>query len=245
MFSKVWKVVKEVAIGILLVLGLWLVTNGALRESNGNFQFGSLMDFVIALSNFIMAVAALIAANEAKKWFQQKNKLNNLDSAHQKIKEYEDILWATHNRIFKDTAIRANFENDVKNNNISVDEALDEVNHLLSSKTTTDLDELSLIYSEQAKLRRYGVIITENFRQIIDTVIKKRSDYLDLHYEQLTYTFVEFRTPGQTLMKDKSTELNTAKIELAKEYELIISKTSLDAHYDLTSLHMSQHLKSF
>lgn len=236
MFSKVWKAVKEVAIAVLLVLGIWYVGNKVYNVTGSSVQFGTLMDTVIAFSNLIMACAAIYAANEAAKWFQQKNKLNNLDSAHQKIKAYEDILWATHYRIFRDTAIRANFENDTINQNISIDEARNEVNSLVLPKTTTDLDELAMIYSEQARLKRYGINITSNFGEIIERIIVKRSSYLDLHYLQLVYIFATYENPQQSKVADNSGELNQAKIDLAKEYELILSNISLDSHYDLSSL---------
>lgn len=236
MFNNIWKVAKEVAIAILLVLSLWLVINGALKQGNNSFQFGTLMDTIIALSNAIMAGAAIFAANEAKKWFQQKNKLNNLDSAHQKIKDYEDLLWLINNRIFKDTAIRANYKNDVQNKNIEIEILKNEVNSLLNSKTTTDLDDLSLIYSEQARLRRYGIKITQEFKDTINRIITKRSTYLDLHYEYLVYIFVTYKDPHQKEIPDRSIELDEAKIELAKEFELIMSNTPLDKHYDLSEL---------
>jgi len=236
MNGKIWKVAKEVAIGILLVLSLWLMINGALKEGNNNFQFGTLMDTVIALSNAIMAGAAIFAANEAKKWFQQKNKLNNLDSAHQKIKDYENLLWLINDRIFKDTAIRANYKNDVQNKKIDIEVLKNKANSLLNPKTTTDLDDLSLIYSEQARLRRYGIKLTQEFKETINRIITKRSTYLDLHYEYLVYIFVNYNDPNQNEILDRSIELEEAKIELAKEFELILSNTPLDKNYDLSEL---------
>ncbi|MDQ0629416.1 hypothetical protein QFZ44_001992 [Pantoea agglomerans] len=237
MIRTVYDVFVKLAIAILLVLSLWLVGNGAIKETSGSIQFGTLMDTVIAISNALMALAALFAAKEAKKWFHQKNMLNNLDSAHQKIKNYEDILWSAHSRIFIDTAVRANLKNDIQNKTITVEEAKLKVNSLLSLKITTDLDDLSLLYSEQARIQRYGIRLTQDFKTVIDRIISKRSEYLDLHYEYLVYLYAQYADPNQNEIPNRLDDLQKAKIELAKEYELVISITSLEKHYDLSKLH--------
>ncbi|HHD2919836.1 TPA: hypothetical protein ACNZ5U_004242, partial [Enterobacter kobei] len=74
MFSKVWKAVKEVAIGVLLVLSLWLVIGGALKKDIGN-----LSDWISAACNGIVAYTAIAALTKAKDYF--KNKLNEEDIA--------------------------------------------------------------------------------------------------------------------------------------------------------------------
>lgn len=84
MFSKAWKVAKEVAIGILLVLSLWLVINGALKESKGHFEFGNLMDFFNTLGTLGTLVIAYLAFKKAPDWFKNKNN----EIAHTKATEF-------------------------------------------------------------------------------------------------------------------------------------------------------------
>lgn len=72
MYSKVWKILKEVAIGILLVLSLWLVINGALEKSKGHFEFGSLMDFFNTAGTLGTLFVAYLVYRNAPKWINQK-----------------------------------------------------------------------------------------------------------------------------------------------------------------------------
>jgi hypothetical protein len=87
MISKVWKVFKEVAIGILLVLSLLLVISGALKDAGiidkpeiflmlgaflKNIQYGTLSDWISSLSTFFTLVVAVMAYKAAPKWLQQK-----------------------------------------------------------------------------------------------------------------------------------------------------------------------------
>lgn len=67
MFSKAWKVVKEIAIGVLLVLSLWLVIGGAYKKDIGN-----LSDWISSISTFLTLIVAYMAYKSAPKWLQQK-----------------------------------------------------------------------------------------------------------------------------------------------------------------------------
>lgn len=67
MCSKVWKVIKEVAIAILLVLSLWLVISGALKKDIGN-----LSDWISSLSTLGTLIVAYLAFKAAPNWFHQK-----------------------------------------------------------------------------------------------------------------------------------------------------------------------------
>ncbi|WP_417878418.1 hypothetical protein [Vibrio sp.] len=82
MFSKVWKVFKEVAIGILLVLSLWLVINGALKKSEGHFEFGNLMDFFNTLGTLGTLYVAYLVYKNAPKWLHQKIDEQGLEIAN-------------------------------------------------------------------------------------------------------------------------------------------------------------------
>lgn len=67
MFSKAWKVVKEIAIGVLLVLSLWLVIGEAYKKDIGN-----LSDWISSISTFLTLIVAYMAYKSAPKWLQQK-----------------------------------------------------------------------------------------------------------------------------------------------------------------------------
>ncbi len=67
MISKAWKVFKEVAIGVLLVLSLWLVIGAATKKNLGN-----LSDWISSLSTFGTLIVAYMAFKAAPKWIHQK-----------------------------------------------------------------------------------------------------------------------------------------------------------------------------
>lgn len=68
MISKVWKAVKEVAIGVLLVFSLWLVIGGAFKKDIGN-----LSDWISSLSTFGTLVVAYMAYKAVPDWIRRKN----------------------------------------------------------------------------------------------------------------------------------------------------------------------------
>ncbi|ORM67542.1 hypothetical protein [Pantoea rwandensis] len=69
MIGKVWKVVKEVAIGILLVLSLWLVVDGALREVGSSFSFWK---FITEALKFVPLLSLLVASVAFFFWQDRK-----------------------------------------------------------------------------------------------------------------------------------------------------------------------------
>lgn len=79
MFSKVWKAVKEVAIGVLLVLSLWLVIGAATQKDIGN-----LSDWISSLSTFGTFIIAYVAFKKAPNWIKSKNN----EIAHNKASEF-------------------------------------------------------------------------------------------------------------------------------------------------------------
>ncbi|UXO67325.1 hypothetical protein [Pantoea dispersa] len=89
MFSKVWKAVKEVAIGVLLVLGIWYIGNKVYNVTGSSVQFGTLMDTVIAFSNAVMAIVAFYAA---RKWFEQKKIENTSLKVEQLVQQGTKLI---------------------------------------------------------------------------------------------------------------------------------------------------------
>lgn len=92
MFSTVWKVFKEVAIGILLVLSLWLVIKGAYKNDIGN-----LSDWISAACNILMAFAAIVAMYKALRWFDSHKQNEAINLGKSLLTEYDSILSNIHN----------------------------------------------------------------------------------------------------------------------------------------------------
>ncbi|KNC14295.1 hypothetical protein AC790_08830 [Pantoea sp. RIT-PI-b] len=91
MISKVWKVFKEVAIGILLVLTLWLVIGGAYKKDIGN-----LSDWISAACNILMAFAAMVAMYKALRWFDSHKQNEAINLGKSLLTEYDSILSNIH-----------------------------------------------------------------------------------------------------------------------------------------------------
>lgn len=230
MYSKVWKIFKEVAIGILLVFSLWLVIGSAYKKDIGNFS-----DWISAVCNILMASAAIYAATEARKWFQQKNKLNSIDAAHQKIQRYEDTIWGIHKEIYSDATLRMNLEYDINNDRLSKDEMANIINVQIERTTTTDIQVLAEVYSEMARLQRHGITINPDYSVMIEDILSKRTSYLNLHRKYLINLFKK-GCDGTLEVEDISLELTELQIELAKLFETKLSAIQIDQHYDLSNL---------
>lgn len=90
--KKAWKIFKEVAIGILLVLSLWLVIGGAYKKDIGN-----LSDWISAACNILMAFAAMVAMYKALRWFDSHKQNEAISVAKSLLSEYDSILSNIHN----------------------------------------------------------------------------------------------------------------------------------------------------
>ncbi|MCW1834816.1 hypothetical protein OLZ33_22945 [Pantoea ananatis] len=98
MYSNVWKVFKEaykifkeVSIGILLVLSLWLVIGGAYNKDIGN-----LSDWISASCNILMAFAAMVAMYKALRWFDSHKQNEAINLGKSLLTEYDSILSNIH-----------------------------------------------------------------------------------------------------------------------------------------------------
>lgn len=72
MIIKIYNAFLKISISVLLVLSLWLVVDGALKESKGHFEFGNLMDFFNTLGTIGTLIVAYLAFKAAPKWLNQK-----------------------------------------------------------------------------------------------------------------------------------------------------------------------------
>ncbi len=72
MIIKIYNAFLKISTFVLLVLSLWLVVNGALKESKGHFEFGNLMDLFNTAGTLGTLFVAYKAFKAAPNWFNQK-----------------------------------------------------------------------------------------------------------------------------------------------------------------------------
>lgn len=95
MIGKIWKVAKEVAIGILLVLSLWLVIIGAW----GKNYMGNLSDWVSSMSTLGTFIVAYLAFKAAPNWIKSKND----EIIHAKATEFYSSFMISYSKLIEKT----------------------------------------------------------------------------------------------------------------------------------------------
>lgn len=225
MFSKVWKAVKEVAIAVLLVISLWLVIGGALKKDIGN-----LSDWISAACNVVMALAALFAANEARKWFQQKASLNNLDAAHKLALEFENSVWEINSRLYVDTVLRRKIQNWIETEEKSRDEIKSIVLHEIDKNIGSDLDQLAFIYNYQSRLARFNVFPSKEFSELLNKIKIERDQYLTAHYSYLSELVYYYRNKDRTEPPIMD-HVESAQKALASTFQLQLAKRDISSDY--------------
>jgi hypothetical protein len=225
MIRKVYDVVVRTAIAVLLVLGLWLVINGAYKKDIGN-----LSDWISASCNIAMAGAAVFAALEAKKWFHQKTRLNNLDAAHKLALEFENSLWEINTRLFTDTIIRARILNFIENEEKSIEEVKSIVLLEFDKNTSSDLDQLAYIYTCQCRLERFNVYPSIHLISLLEEIKNGRDAYLNAHYSYLAELVEYYINKDQMTAPSKST-LEKANKELGAIFEQKLAKREIGRDY--------------
>lgn len=150
MSGKFCKVVKQVTIGIILVLGLWYIGYKVCNVTESSVQFGTLMDTVIAVSNAIMAGCAIYAS---RKWFKQKKKENT-------ALKVEQILQAGTNLIAILNAVKSNIQ--------------DNLPDLLKLKAPLLIQSYNNFKSAKLCLHIWGKeILINEFKDDIDFILKE------------------------------------------------------------------------
>lgn len=225
MFSKLWKVFKEVAIGILLVLSLWLVIGGAYKKDIGN-----LSDWISAACNILMAAAALFAANEARKWFHQKTSLNNLDAAHKLALEFENALWAINSRLYFDTVLRRMILNWIETDSKSFDDIYKIALTEFDKNTGSDLEELAFIYNCQARLERFNVYPSQALVELLSRIKTEREEYLDAHYTYL-FELAKHSKNKNTNPIPSIEQVDNKKRKLGATFEFELAKRDIGKDY--------------
>ena len=225
MFGKAWMIAKEVAIGILLVLSLWLVIGGAYKKDIGN-----LSDWISAACNLLMALTALFVANEAKKWFEQKARLNNLDAAHKLALEFENALWEINSRLYSDSLFRKKILTWIEYKDKTSDEIQIIVLREAERITGSDLDELAFIYNCQLRLARFNVFPSNALVEMLATIKIERDHYLNAHYSYLL-DLANYYASNVDGLVPTTENIDKVKKKLAETFELNLAKRSIGKDY--------------
>ncbi|MEB8025581.1 MULTISPECIES: hypothetical protein [Enterobacter cloacae complex] len=98
-------------VSALLIISC-LVLIKFLFSDNEGFEWGSVSDWVSSIANFIMAVAALYAAWNAKQWFSQRSHTMGFDKAEE-ILSITDNLYNTTYKTIEDINSVFNYLNDL------------------------------------------------------------------------------------------------------------------------------------
>lgn len=100
MIGKVWKVAKEVAIAVLLVLFFWWLLVGAYSKE----AIGNVSDWISSLSTFLTLIVAYKAYKAAPNWLNQKLDETALTQATQIISrdlyQYRKLIEAPYNEVY-------------------------------------------------------------------------------------------------------------------------------------------------
>ena len=163
MIIKVWKVAKEVAIAVLLVVGLWLVIGGALKKDIGN-----LSDWISSACNVAMACAAGYAAYQAKNWFRSKSQQFAFDKSAEFFSRLDDVVYE-YDKLFQEFSWTNQFIDDPIS---AFEETLEKIGSLK--------DELMEIQKLKNKLNRFNVSFIIPIDEALDS-IQEFSDKFTTH----------------------------------------------------------------
>ncbi|WP_342606375.1 hypothetical protein [Pantoea agglomerans] len=176
MINKVWKVFKEVAIGILLVLSLWLVVNGALKESKGHFEFGNLMDFFNTLGTLGTLYVAYLVYKNAPKWLHQKIDEQGLEIAN---KLFTQNILEINTKFF---TLHSCFKIFIHNyNNVNTTGAYDNLKVDLGSTKIDIISLQNIRYQTSANYvsaKKLGWVFHEEIKTSFDHLLKRTDLYI-------------------------------------------------------------------
>lgn len=191
MISKVWKIVKEVAIAVLLVVGLWLVIGGAYKKDIGN-----LSDWISAACDVVMACAAAYAAYQAKNWFRSKSQQFAFDKSADFFSKLDDVVYE-YDMIFQEFRVVNQFVDDPIE---SFEETMIRINSLEF--------ELVEIIKMKNKLNRFNV----SFNIPIDEALKSIKQFSRKFSEHLYFSIDHHRSYNPNA-KEQTPEYLTKFIE--------------------------------
>jgi len=89
MIDKIWKLAKEIAIAVVVAVGLWRLIGGATNKDS----LGSLSDWISAMCNIVIASAAIYAAFQAKNWFRSKSQQFAFDKSAEFFSRLDDVVY--------------------------------------------------------------------------------------------------------------------------------------------------------
>lgn len=217
-------------VSLILLIAL-LVLVKVLFAGNKDFEWGSVSDWVSALANVGMFGAALYAALAARNWLNQKKTINTLDSAHQLAIKFDQKIWAINTRLYLDLLCRAKIKDDIVKNNHSPEDITLAIKNEIDKCKSTDLIELAEIYTTLSTLGRFNITVNDTLREMIDTIISMRKDYLNSHYDYLSTISKNLGCIECDAVIQAENIMNSKKKELATLFQKKLAKKSIDDDY--------------
>lgn len=194
---------------------------------------GDFANIIIALSNIVMASAAIIAGFKAMEWFDQKKSINNLDYAHKVSMEFERNLWAINSRLYTDYIYVRSFKSKIETKSEDLEsikaKALEEINKY----TTLDLDEVAALYTSKSILSRFNITLHSNLDKDFKNIISFRDQYLGSYYTYILALASHYNEIECEEVSIAENDYSIKRKQLAEAFELSIARRTINCDYDL------------
>ncbi|MFJ5330089.1 hypothetical protein [Pectobacterium versatile] len=191
----------------------------------------SIADWVIAVANVCMAFAAGFAAIRAKKWFDDKTSINNLDAAHAFALEFERTLYETHQKIYSDSTLRYDITLRLKGINFNKDKELKYITELIEQEHNIEFTYKSKVLTKKTMLCRYNIEISEKLEKLSSKILEMRTEYIKFHI--LFLHNLRMKLVSDTLGEhDYDQSIVIAEmIKLGKVFEIELSNSKINEDY--------------
>ncbi|TDX13031.1 hypothetical protein EDF88_4312 [Buttiauxella sp. BIGb0552] len=216
-------------VAILLSLAGLVLLNVLFVDEKG-VEWGSVSDWISAICNIGILCSAIWAGHIASHWLQQKKRMNTLDSAHQIAIQFDKKLWSINSRLYADALFRRRIVSDILNEESHV-----EINKKIISEiariTTSDLDELSELYTERTLLGRFNITINGSFNEMITKIVSLRTNYLESHYDYLLLLAKNINFIECDEVKKAEAQVIDFQKKIATIFEKELGRKNIDSDY--------------
>lgn len=191
----------------------------------------SIADWVSSTANVVMAFFAGFAAIRAKKWFDDKTSINNLDAAHVFALEFERMLYETHQKIYSDSILRYDIVLRLKGFNFNKDKELKYINELIDQEHSIEFTYKGRVLNKKTMLSRYNIEISERLEKLSSKILKIRTEYIKSHV--LFLHNLRMKLVNDTLGEhDYDQSIVIAEmIKLGKVFEMELSNSKINEDY--------------
>lgn len=219
-------------VALLLVLGIIVVVNIIIKQySTEKMQFGSLSDWVSAIANIIMSIAAAYAAIS---WLKQKKITSNVELAHSTLVEHEKNLWLLYNLCYELSLSLGGYEHWFRTYKDTADhsETKTKILNELDNYPVNELKNKSDLYVFLGKSKRYGIIISKEFNNLQEKILYLYGehnfnytaclDYIYQHEESASNNYLELRK-----------KFDETQLELAHCFEKELGNMTFEETYTI------------